>query len=225
MPEEPWKAVDEYLASLFIPEDPALTEALTESEAAGLDPISVSPMQGKLLNLLVQLTGARRILEIGTLGGYSTIWMARALPEGGKLLSLELQAHHSKVARKNIERAGLAERVEIRMGAALDSLQALHTEGEAPFDLIFIDADKENIPGYFEWSMKLARKGTLIIVDNVIRGGAVLDAESDDVSVQGVRRFNEMVANDARVTTSTLQTVGSKGYDGFAMLLVTADWV
>jgi predicted O-methyltransferase YrrM len=222
MHEEPWKAVDEYLASLFIPEDPALTAALTESEVAGLDPISVSPMQGKLLNLLVQLTGARRVLEIGTLGGYSTIWMARALPEGGKLISLELQKHHAEVARKNIERAGLAERVEIRLGAALDSLQALHATGEAPFDLIFIDADKENIPGYFEWSMKLARKGTLIIVDNVIRGGAVLDADSDDVSVQGVRRFNALVANDARITTSTLQTVGSKGYDGFAMVLVTA---
>jgi len=221
MPEEPWKAVDEYLADLFIPYDPALNAALTESEAAGLDPISVSPMQGKLLNLLVRFTGARRILEIGTLGGYNTIWMARALPEGGKLLSLELQEHHAEVARKNVERAGLAERVEIRLGAALDLLQALHNAGEAPFDLIFIDADKENIPGYFEGSMKLARKGTLIIVDNVIRDGAVLDAESDDVSVQGVRRFNELVANDARVTTSTLQTVGIKGYDGFAMVLVT----
>ena len=223
MPEEPWKSVDEYLADLFIPEDSALAAALTESEAAGLDPISVSPMQGKLLNLLVQLTGARRILEIGTLGGYSTIWMARALPKGGKLISLELQEHHAEVARKNIERAGLGEKVEIRLGAALDTLQALHAGGESPFDLTFIDADKENIPGYFEWSMKLARKGTLIIVDNVIRGGAVLDAESDDVSVQGVRRFNELVANDARVTTSTLQTVGSKGYDGFAMVLVSGD--
>lgn len=223
MPEEQWKTVDEYLAGLFVPNDPALSEALTESEAAGLDPISVSPMQGKLLNLLVQLKGAHRILEIGTLGGYSTIWMARALPEGGKLISLELQAHHAEVARKNVTRAGLADRVEIRLGAALDLLKVLENAGEAPFDLIFIDADKENIPGYYEGSMKLSQKGTLIIVDNVIRDGAVLEADSEDVSIQGVRRFNELVAADSRVTTSTVQTVGSKGYDGFAMVLVTGD--
>lgn len=223
MPEDQWKAVDEYLADLFVPNDPALAAALAESEAAGLDPISVSPMQGKLLNLLVQLKGARRILEIGTLGGYSTIWMARALAEGGKLISLELQEKHAAVARKNVERAGLADQVEIRVGAALELLQALQAEGAAPFDLIFIDADKENIPGYYEGSMKLSRKGTLIIVDNVIRDGAVVDAGSEDVSIQGVRRFNALVAADSRVTTSTVQTVGSKGYDGFAMVLVTAE--
>lgn len=223
MSQEPWKAVDDYLTSLFVPDDPALTAVLTESEAAGLDPISVSPMQGKLLNLLVQLKGARRILEIGTLGGYSTIWMARALPEGGKLISLELQEHHAAVARKNVERAGLGEKVEIRVGAALDSLKALEAEGAAPFDLIFIDADKENIPGYYDGAMKLSRNGTLLIVDNVIRGGAVLEVDSDDVSIQGVRRFNELVAKDSRVTTSTVQTVGSKGYDGFAMVLVKGD--
>lgn len=221
MPQEPWKAVDDYLADLFVPNAPALTAALVESEAAGLDPISVSSMQGKLLNLLVQLTGARRILEIGTLGGYSTIWMARALPEGGKLISLELQQKHADVAGKNVARAGLSDKVEIRVGAALELLQALHAEGAAPFDLIFIDADKESIPRYYEWSMKLSRKGTLIIVDNVIRGGAVVDADSEDVNIQGVRRFNEIVATDSRVTTTTLQTVGSKGYDGFAMVLVT----
>jgi len=223
MSQEPWKAVDDYLTSLFVPDDPALTAVLTESEAAGLDPISVSPMQGNLLNLLVQLRGARRILEIGTLGGYSTIWMARALPEGGKLISLELQEKHAEVARKNVARAGLSDMVEIRVGAALDSLKALEAEGGAPFELIFIDADKENIPGYYDGAMKLSRKGTLIIVDNVIRGGAVLDADSGDVSIQGVRRFNEVVAADARVTTSTVQTVGSKGYDGFAMVLVKGD--
>jgi predicted O-methyltransferase YrrM len=223
MSEEPWKAVDDYLADLFVPDDPALTAALTESEAAGLDPISVSPMQGKLLNLLAQLKGGRRILEIGTLGGYSTIWMARALPEGGTLISLELQEKHAEVARKNVARAGLSDKVEIRVGAALDSLKTLESEGSAPFDLIFIDADKENIPGYFEGAMKLSRKGTLLIVDNVIRDGAVLEADSEDVSIQGVRRFNEVVAADSRVTTSTVQTVGCKGYDGFAMVLVTGD--
>ncbi|MEQ1842465.1 MAG: O-methyltransferase, partial [Verrucomicrobiales bacterium] len=158
---------------MFVPDDLALTDALTESEAAGLDPISVSPMQGKLLNLLAQLKGVHRILEIGTLGGYSTIWMARALPEGGKLISLELQEKHAEVARKNVARAGLADKVEIRVGPALDSLKVLDAEGGATFDLIFIDADKENIPGYYEGAMKLSRKGTLIIVDNVIRGGAV----------------------------------------------------
>ncbi|MBL7649530.1 MAG: O-methyltransferase [Candidatus Hydrogenedentes bacterium] len=223
MSQEPWKAVDDYLADLFIPDDPALTAALAESEAAGLDPISVSPMQGKLLNLLVQLNGARRILEIGTLGGYSTIWMARALPEGGKLITLELQEKHAEVAGKNVARAGLSDKVEIRVGAALDSLKALEAEGGAPFDLIFIDADKENIPGYYEGAMKLSRKGTLMIVDNVIRNGAVLEAGSEDVSIQGVRRFNDLVATDSRVTTSTVQTVGSKGYDGFAMVLVTGE--
>jgi predicted O-methyltransferase YrrM len=175
------------------------------------------------LNLLAQLKGGRRILEIGTLGGYSTIWMARALPEGGTLISLELQEKHAEVARKNVARAGLSDKVEIRVGAALESLKALEAEGAAPFDLIFIDADKENIPGYFEGAMKLSRKGTLLIVDNVIRDGAVLDSDSVDVSIQGVRRFNEVVAADARVTTSTVQTVGSKGYDGFAMVLVTGD--
>lgn len=223
MPEDSWKAVDEYLADLFVPDDPTLTAALTESETAGLDPISVSPMQGKLLNLLAQLKGARRILEIGTLGGYSTIWMARALPEGGKLISLELQEKHAEVARKNVARAGLSDKVEIRVGAALDSLKTLEAEGSAPFDQIFIDADKESIPGYYEGAMKLSRKGTLIIVDNVIRGGAVLEPDSEDVSIQGVRRFNEVVAADARVTASTVQTVGSKGYDGFAMVLVTGE--
>ena len=223
MSQEPWKAVDDYLADLFVPDDPALTGALTESEAAGLDPISVSPMQGKLLNLLVLLKGARRILEIGTLGGYSTIWMARALPEGGKLISLELLEKLAEVAGKNVARAGLSDKVEIRVGAALDSLKALEAEEGPPFDLIFIDADKENIPGYYEGAMKLSRKGALIIVDNVIRGGAVLEADSEDVSIQGVRRFNDLVATDARVTTSTVQTVGSKGYDGFAMVLVTGD--
>lgn len=223
MSQEQWKAVDEYLSGLFASDDRALSDALAESEASGLDPISVSPMQGKLLNLLVQLNSARRILEIGTLGGYSSIWMARALPEGGKLISLELQEKHAAVARRNVARAGLADKVEVRVGAALDLLKTLEVEGVEPFDLVFIDADKENIPGYFDGAMKLARKGTLIIVDNVIRDGAVLQAESEDVSIQGVRRFNELVASDSRVTTSTVQTVGSKGYDGFAIVLVTAE--
>lgn len=223
MPEEQWTAVDEYLAELFVPEDPILTDALRESERAGLDPIAVSPLQGKLLHLLVQLTGARRILEIGTLGAYSSLWMARALPEDGKIISLELREEHANVARTNIDRAGFSDRVEVRVGAAMDSLQAMHSMGEAAFDFIFVDADKASIPRYYEAAMKLSRRGTVMVIDNVIRNGAVLDADSSDPDIQGVRTFNAMVASDPRITTTTLQTVGSKGYDGFAILLVTGD--
>lgn len=215
-----WSDVDRYFAELFVAPDEALTAALQASAAAGLPDISVAPNQGKLLNLLVHMCKARRILEIGTLGGYSTIWMARALPMDGKLITLELDATHAAIAHSNFSRAGLAGVIELRHGAALHSLEQLLHSGTDPFDLVFIDADKANIPGYFEYALKLTRLGSVIIVDNVVRKGAVIDANSDDASVQGVRRFNEMVAREPRVSATALQTVGVKGYDGLAIMLV-----
>jgi predicted O-methyltransferase YrrM len=218
-----WSAVDQYINDTLVQQDDVLLAALRDSDAAGLPAISVAPNQGKLLNLLARMQGARRILEIGTLGGYSTIWLARALDAAGQLVSLELDAHHAEVARVNVERAGLSEIVEIRVGPARESLAALQAEGCAPFDLVFIDADKVSIPDYFTASLELARRGSMIIVDNVVRSGAVADAQSADASVLGVRRFNDMVAADSRVTATTLQTVGSKGYDGLTFVLVTDD--
>jgi predicted O-methyltransferase YrrM len=194
---------------------------LASSAASGLPAISVSPAQGKLLHLLARVQGARNILEIGTLGGYSTIWLARALPAGGHLISLELDLKHAEVARANVARAGLADRVEIRLGRAVDSLQQLVTEGRGPFDLIFIDADKPGYSDYLKWSLKLARQGTLMIADNVVRKGEIINSASSDLNVQGIRRFNELLAAEKRVTTTVLQTVGSKGYDGLAVILVT----
>jgi predicted O-methyltransferase YrrM len=185
-----------------------------------LPQINVAPNQGKLLQLLAQTVGSQRILEIGTLGGYSTIWLARALPTNGKLITLEADAKHAKVAEANIARAGLSGIVQVRLGKALDTLPKIEAEKLGPFDFIFIDADKENIPAYFDWALKLSRKGTLIVVDNVVRKGAVLDADSKDESVQGVRRFNERVAAEPRVSATTIQTVGSKGYDGLAFVRV-----
>jgi predicted O-methyltransferase YrrM len=223
MTEAQWTAVDRYFADLLLPADPALESALAASDAAGLPPHNVSPSQGKLLMLLARLQGARRILEIGTLGGYSTIWLARALPAGGRLVTLEADATHVEVARANIARAGLADLVALRLGPALETLPRLAAEGRAPFDLIFIDADKPNNPDYLAWALRLARRGSLIIADNVVRNGAVIDAASDDPSVQGVRRFNARLAADPRVSATAIQTVGSKGYDGFAIALVTAD--
>jgi predicted O-methyltransferase YrrM len=218
--EELWKAVDRYIADQLIPFDSVLDEATAANTAAGLPAIDVAPNQGKLLHLLAQIAGARKILEIGTLGGYSTIWLARALPDGGRLITLEAEAKHADVARSNIARAGLDGVVTVRLGAALDTLPQLAQEGEGPFDLIFIDADKQNIPGYLTWALKLSRKGTLIIVDNVIRDGEVIDASSKDDRVQGVRRFFEMLKTEPRLQATALQTVGSKGYDGFAMAVV-----
>jgi predicted O-methyltransferase YrrM len=223
MTQEQWTAVDRYLTDLLVPPDPALEAALQASAAAGLPPINVSPNQGKLLHLLARLQGARTILEIGTLGGYSTIWLARALPAGGRLITLEAEPRYAGVARANIARAGLTDVVELRLGLALETLPQLAAEGRGPFDLIFIDADKPSIPEYFAWALKLSRRGSLIIVDNVVRKGAVIDAASDDPSVQGVRRFNELLAAERRVSATAIQTVGSKGYDGFAIALVTAD--
>lgn len=220
-----WVAVDDYFAGLFVRPDEALTATLASSAAAGLPEIAVAPNQGKLLHLLVRMNHASRILEIGTLGGYSTIWMARALPTGGKLVTLELDTHHAAVARRNFQTAQVAHVVELREGAALDSLKALVAENVAPFDLIFIDADKANIPHYFTFAMALAREGTVVIVDNVVRNGEVANASSTDAAVIGVRTFNEMVATEPRVSATALQTVGAKGYDGLAILLVTSTTV
>ncbi|HTB13660.1 MAG TPA: O-methyltransferase [Bryobacteraceae bacterium] len=211
-----WTAVDRYIAELLMPSDPALEEALRASADAGMPSISVSPPQGKLLMMLAQMLGARRILEIGTLGGYSTIWLARGLSEGGRLITLEVDPEHAEVARENIARAGLSDAVEVRVGRALDTLPAI----EGPFDLIFLDADKVSYPEYLHWALKLARPGSVIVADNVVRKGAVIDAESRDQNVQGVRRFHEVLAAEARLSATAIQTVGSKGYDGFTIARV-----
>lgn len=216
-----WTAVDHYFNTMLITNDSILDAALAASEAAGLPAINVSPTQGKLLQLLAKLQGARTILEIGTLGGYSTLWLARALPAEGHLITLEADATHAEVARANVARAGLADRIELRLGNALDTLPQLAAEGAAPFDMIFIDADKRSNPAYFDWALELSRLGTLIIVDNVVRGGQVVEAASEDASVQGVRRLFERIKAEPRVSATALQSVGEKGYDGFAIMLVS----
>ena len=227
MSEAQWTAVDRYLADLFVGSDPALDAALAASDAAGLPQIAVSPTHGKLLHILARSVmtnggpGARKILEIGTLGGYSTIWLARALPAGGRLISLEANPKHAEVSRANIARAGLAGKVEVRVGKALDTLPALTSE--APFDLVFIDADKEGYCDYLAWSLKLTRPGSLIVADNVVRKGALADPANEDPLVQGVRRFTELVAAEPRVNATAIQTVGSKGYDGLAIALVSRE--
>jgi predicted O-methyltransferase YrrM len=220
MTQEQWSRVDEYVNALMLPRDEVLEAALAAGQAAGLPAINVAPNQGKFLSLLAQIQGASRILEIGTLAGYSTIWLARALPKSGRLVTLELDPKHAEVARANIERADLSALVEIRVGRAIDSLAALVDERVPPFDLVFIDADKASIPDYFLASLKLTRPGSVIVVDNVVRKGAVLDAASSDANVQGVRRFNEIVSKTPQVSATTIQTVGSKGYDGFALIRV-----
>ncbi|MEH2315966.1 O-methyltransferase [Nostoc sp.] len=221
MTQEQWTAVDRYFTDLLVPPDPALDAALQTSAAAGLPPHNVSPNQGKLLLLLAQIQRARTILEIGTLGGYSTIWLARALPSDGRLITLEADPKHAEVARANI--AGLSDIVDLRLGQALSTLPQIAAEGNSPFDLIFIDADKPNNPHYLAWALKLSRRGSLIIADNVVRNGAVIDQSSSDPSVLGVRRFNELLASEPRVSATAIQTVGSKGYDGFAIAIVTTD--
>jgi predicted O-methyltransferase YrrM len=222
MTQERWTEVDHYINELFALSDPVLEAALKASAEAGLPAIQVTPNQGKLLAILVQSIRARAILEIGLLGGYSTIWLGRALAPGGKLVTLEVEPKHAAVARANLERAGLGGTVELRLGPALDTLSQLVAEGRGPFDLVFIDADKPNCKAYFEWALKLTHPGSLIITDNVVRGGEVANADSRDPNVQGVRRFNAAAAAEQRVTTTILQTVGSKGYDGFAISLVNA---
>jgi|SRR5665213_2042735 len=221
MSEKLWSNVDAYLVSLFMPSDSALEETLAQSAAAGLPPISVAPNQGKMLELLARIQRSRRILEIGTLGGYSTIWLARALPNDGNLVTLELEPVHAEVARKNIERAGLGHLVDVRVGSATDSLQGLIDEEGQPFDFIFIDADKEGYPQYLELSLRLSRPGTVIVADNVVRDGEIVNSNSSDERVKGVRTFLELAAADTRVEGTAVQTVGSKGYDGFALLVVT----
>lgn len=219
-PSSRWNDVDAYLTALLTPEDETLTAALRDSDAAGLPPINVSPTQGKLLHLLAQVQGARRVLEIGTLGGYSTIWLGRALPEDGRLISFEYEARHADVARRNLERAGLAGRTEVRVGPALESLPKLAEEHPAPFDLVFIDADKVNSPRYVEWALELSRPGTLIVLDNVVRDGRVTDADTGDPSIRGIRAALELIASHPRLSGTAVQTVGSKGYDGFALARV-----
>jgi predicted O-methyltransferase YrrM len=217
---EQWTAVDRYFSDVMVPPDPVLEEALAASSAAGLPAINVAPNQGKLLQLLVRIHGAKTILEIGTLAGYSSLWLARALPAGGRLITLELDPKHADVARANFKRAGLHRMIELRVGSALQNLPVLANEGLGPFDFIFIDADKISIREYFEWALKLARPGSVIVVDNVVRKGEVIDSASSDPSVQGVRRFMEALRGDTRVSATTLQTVGSKGYDGFTLAVV-----
>jgi len=223
MTQEQWTAVDRYITDLFVPSDPALDAALRATADAGMPLINVAPNQGKLLHILALASRARAILEIGTLGGYSTIWLGRALPADGRLITLEADPKHAAVARDNIARAGLAHIVEVRLGRALDTLPQLASEGRGPFDLVFIDADKPNTAAYFAWALKLTRRGSLIITDNIVRGGAVIDEGSANASVQGVRRFNAALAAEPHVSATAIQTVGSKGYDGLAIAVVTAD--
>ena len=219
---ELWDEVDRYTAGLLVGEDEILAGALAAGVEAGLPPIAVSPNQGKLLHLLARIHGASRILELGTLGGYSTIWMARALPGDGRLVTLELDPAYAAVAGASIERAGLSERVQIRVGPAADSLRALLQEGVERFDMVFIDADKQSTPEYFALALELCRAGGIIVVDNVVRDGAVADPASADTGAQGMRRFLELAAAEPRVSATTIQTVGSKGYDGFVLALLDA---
>ncbi|MBI1259270.1 MAG: methyltransferase [Chloroflexi bacterium] len=222
MTQETWTSVDNYINDLFVPSDGALEAALAASNDAGLPNIQVAPNQGKMISILAQSIGAKTILEIGTLGGYSTIWLARALPADGKLISLEIDPKHAEVARANVARAGLADKVDIRLGKAIESLPKVAAEGHV-FDFVFIDADKPSNTEYFEWALKLTHKGSLIITDNVIRNGGVADPNSSDPSVTGVQRFNQRIAPEKRVTTTQIQTVGSKGYDGVSISLVLSD--
>ncbi len=220
MGQPSWNDVDGYIVDRLVPPDDALVAALETNKAAGLPAIDVSPAQGKFLHLIARMVGARRVLEIGTLGGYSTIWFARALPDDGVVVTLEALPEHAAVARKNIERAGLTAKVDLRVGPALETLPLLAGEGGGAFDMIFIDADKRSNPEYLRWALKLARVGSVIIVDNVVRDGAVLDANSGDKDIQGIRRFFDDLEGEARLSATAIQTVGSKGWDGFAIALV-----
>jgi predicted O-methyltransferase YrrM len=215
-----WKAVDAYVTETIVAPDAALEEALAANSAAGLPSIDVSAPQGKLIHLLARMAGARKALEIGALGGYSTIWLARALPDDGRLISLELNPRNAEVARLNVARAGLSGKVEIRTGAALSALPKIEAEGAGPFDFVFIDADKANNAAYLEWALRLSRPGTAIVVDNVVRDGEVADAASRDPDVIGVRRMFELIAREPRLSATAIQTVGSKGWDGFALAVV-----
>ena len=220
MTQETWAAIDNYYDGLFLQKDAVLDGALEASRAASLPAIQLSPSQGKLLHLLAKAKGAKTILEVGTLGGYSTIWLARALPPGGKLVTLEYDAKHAEVARANIKQAGFADSVEVRLGSAADTMPQLVGDLRAPFDFIFIDADKPGYAEYFKWAMKLSRPGTLIVADNVVRKGEVANSQTTDKDAQGIRSFNKVVAAESRVSATAVQTVGSKGHDGMAAILV-----
>ncbi len=215
-----WSAVDDYFAQSIVAQDDALEAALASSEAEGLPPIEVSAAHGKMLHLLVRIAGARKALEIGALGGYSTIWIARALPADGKLVTLEAVDRHAAIARANVARAGLSDRVDIRVGAALESLPKIEAEGLAPFDFVFIDADKENNTNYLAWALRLSRPGTTIVVDNVVRDGRILNADFEENDVVGVRKMVEMIKSEPRLSATAVQTVGAKGWDGFALAVV-----
>ena len=220
MNQDQWNAVDQYLEQAFGLTDRMLEAAVETSRAAGMPQIQVAPNQGRLLQMLALANGSRRILEIGTLAGYSTLWLARALPPGGRLVTLELDPKHAAVAAENLARAGVTELVDLRVGPAIDSLRRLVEEGAEPFDFVFVDADKAGMPAYFEWSLQLTAPGALLVFDNVVRDGAVVDPTSADPSVVGVRRLNEMLAAEPRVLATTIQTVGVKGWDGFALARV-----
>jgi predicted O-methyltransferase YrrM len=218
--QDVWTKVDTYFANLLTPSDAALDAALAANREAELPAIDVTGLQGKFLELLVRITGAYRVLELGTLGGYSTIWLARALPADGQIVSLEVDPRHAEVARQNLRNAGLLDRVDLRVGRATAELQKIVSSGAPPFDLIFIDADKAGYPAYLEWSLKLSCPGTVIVADNVVRDGRVIDPDNPDQDIQGVRRFTELVAAEPRLAATALQTVGAKGYDGFAIAVV-----
>ena len=220
MGQKQWSAVDRYFVEKLALADPVLIEALARNEASGLPRIDVSPPQGKFLHLIARMIGAKRILEIGTLGAYSTIWLARALPEDGRVVTLEYDPRHARVARANIGRVGLSHLVDLRVGPALDALPGVEADGLGPFDLAFIDADKPNNPGYLKWALRLSRPGAVIICDNVVRDGAVVDATSSDPDVLGVRALFDMLVAEPRVSATALQTVGSKGWDGFTIAVV-----
>jgi predicted O-methyltransferase YrrM len=222
MTREQWTQVDQYISDTLVAPDDALNDALAANAEGGLPAIDVAPNQGKLLELLVRMHGATSVLEVGTLGGYSTIWLARALPAGGRLVTLEFDPHHADVARSNIARAGLSDIVELRVGPAIETMPQLAVEGQGPFDFIFIDADKTSYPEYFSLALELSRPGTVILADNVVRNGGLGDPESANALVRAVRRLHELVAAEPRVTATTIQTVGSKGYDGFLLALVTS---
>lgn len=220
MQADDWRAVDDYIAERLLGADPVLDAALAANAAGGLPATDVSPVQGKMLHLLARGIGARRILEIGTLGGYSTIWLARALPEGGRLVTLELEPHHADVARGNIARAGLSDRVEVRIGAANDTLQQMIANKEEPFDFVFVDADKEGYPDYLRAALQLSRPGTVLVFDNVVREGGILDPDHADPRVQGVRAMFDAMAAEPRLSATAVQTVGAKKWDGFALAIV-----
>jgi predicted O-methyltransferase YrrM len=219
--QDVWTDVDEYLAGQLLPSDPILDDVVRTSIEARLPQIQVSPVLGRFLNLQARIQGAKRILEIGTLAGYSTIWLARALPPDGRLITLEANPIHAEITRQNLRRAGFEKMVEVRVGPALDSLPALAADAHEPFDFVFIDADKEHNPDYLSWALRLSRPGTVIVVDNVVRGGAVVDEDTTDPNLRGVRRMLELAAGERRLEGTALQTVGVKGYDGFALFRVT----